>query len=1093
MENHKVPIEPLVPPIVDEAELIGNSSADFPIIEAEPEEELNLPLDTAEQQRLLLDQGEAQPAAGPPLTLPGRPGLQRGNSVPTPAPHLPPPAPPVPPPDTPQNDSLSLAQQQSFMRGIPKVEPTPYAFTYDDASFFEEELEEWFSYAVEEQAMLLKTQASYALEWSAYHGLNDASNGEDGLDWATATTSQHRDFVVHLLGGLKEVDPALRLKKLEALVYVLLGCWHETAGLSESPTAGKTPSDRDSSAGTARSTAYEKSGRQASLIKRNVHLLADNNGVQPVVDVLTSSLLRSCGIDSIPEAPRDSREAERREIWCAMTAVYVLLEVARDEEKTGKGLKLRGAILGLDKPGLLMLFVDLIAKLRWDETISLPLSKISLLLWKTILVTFGGLQQVDKVKETFQDHSLDSKDSKGQPLITASPLDYHLFRQEISSKYPAYNPPLPLFPLEPENNSILPPLKNHPNKVAGNHVFGSGLGESNGNSTSILHQPVHIATPAPSPPPSPAGPGGKGGKKQNYQTNQMFPFLYPPLDESSNNLGGKGSTDLQDLLVGRKWEGSDIPASILEAAELFAKRMKATRAMKQLWEERVAFMKYERGWTGPDEHRDIEELSLEPKDEPKKQPPPPGSPEERLGFVEEFYRVALPNLQSLIIVLIKAILAHVTALVTQSSGANGLQSGFQFQDQNGTAAGRPDMNGFNGHTTVATNEELDAMRTQEVLDKAVTGTLILILKWFKASHILKFEYITQLLVDSSYVPLILKLLQLQEVEKIVNFRSEQEELNFFNFCRTHSRNASEEDNADQQDGEKQDGESEEDDAAPPPIRLSRQDSTDSGVEPALPPAQLQPPEVDELGFPTNELPKEPITNFSWRAFFTSINYLRIMQKICKNKAHRNLMLVSYKSSQFLRKGLKVPQPELRLYTLKLFKNQVPYCGRKWRQSNMRVITAVYLHCRPELRDDWLAGSDVDAEVDESVPLEQALRSLTHWHNLKRYPESLGAKPGVLEEEQDFFRNELEKMDWGDEIVNEGELEHGWPDLQVEGCDDEDEKGDEKDSKAKEDEENFLPSESWKRKGARELWRERRAKSEGITSQLKSVRRGRLGT
>jgi hypothetical protein len=1049
-ENHDMTEEQLVPPVLDEAELIGNSSADFPVIEAEPEEELNLPLDTAQQQRLSLDQNEDRPQAGPPLTLPARPGLQRGNSVPTQPPSLPPPA---PPPDTPQNDSLSVSQLQNLVRGIPRVESAPYAFTYDDASSFEEELEEWFSYAVEEQAMLLKTQASFALEWSAFHGLNDASNGGDGLDWATATESEHDDFVKHLLGGLKESDPVLRLKRLEALVYVLLGCWHETAGLSEpleSVVDGAT-SRPESRSDDARSTAYEKSGKQAALIRRNVHLLADCNGIQTVVGVLRSSLLRSCGEDVVPDAPRDTKEAERREIWCAMTAVYIVLETARDEEKTQSRLKLRGAILSLEKPGLLMLFVDLVSKLRWDETISLPLSKISLLLWKAMLVTFGGLAEVGKAKELYRDKSLSSEDAKGQPLITASPLDYHLFRQEISSKYPAYNPPPPLFPLEPENNSILPPLKNHPNKVAGNHVFGSGLGDTNGNSTSILHQPVHIATPAPSPPPSPAGPGGKGGKKQNYQTNQMFPFLYPPLDESSNKLGGKGSTDLQDLLVGRKWEGSDIPASILEAAELFAKRMKATRAMKQLWEERVAFMKYERGWTGSDDHRDVEELSLEPKEDgQQKQPLPVGSTEERLELVEEFYvswqgpfvvisltrhqRNTLPDLQSLIIVLIKAILAHVTALVTQSSGANGLQSGFQFQDnQNGTTAQRPDMNGMNGHNNiVATNEELDAMRTQEILDKAVTGTLVLILKWFKVSHILKFEYITQLLVDSSYVPLILKLLQLQEIEKIVNFKSEQEELNFFNFCRTHSRNAPEEEHNEEQDREKRDGDSDEDDAVPPPIRLSREDSNESGAEPALPPAPLQPPEVDELGFPTNELPKEPITNFSWRAFFTSINYLRIMQKICKNKAHRNLMLVSYKSSQFLRKSLKVPQPELRLYTLKLFKNQVPYCGRKWRQSNMRVITAVYLHCRPELRDDWLAGSDVDAEVDESVPLEQALRSLTHWHNLKRYPESLGAKPGVLEEEQDFFRNELEKMDWGEEAVNEGELENGWPEMQVEG-------------------------------------------------------------
>jgi hypothetical protein len=35
-----------------------------------------------------------------------------------------------------------------------------------------------------------------------------------------------------------------------------------------------------------------------------------------------------------------------------------------------------------------------------------------------------------------------------------------------------------------------------------------------------------------------------------------------------------------------------------------------------------------------------------------------------------------------------------------------------------------------------------------------------------------------LLVDSSYVPLILKLLQLQEIERIVNVKSEQDELKY---------------------------------------------------------------------------------------------------------------------------------------------------------------------------------------------------------------------------------------------------------------------------------------------------------------------------
>jgi hypothetical protein len=228
------------------------------------------------------------------------------------------------------------------------------------------------------------------------------------------------------------------------------------------------------------------------------------------------------------------------------------------------------------------------------------LAKLLHLFWKALLLTFGNtgkdLGQAKRlVKPGVDPYSAEAS----HPVLTASPLDYHLFRQEITSKYPAYNPPLPLIPLELEHKSMLPPVSNQPNRSHGSNGLVSGFGapEAN-NSTSILHQPVHIATPAPSPPPSPVGPGGKAGKKQNYQTNQNFPFMYPPLDNTSNNIGGKGTTEMQDLMVGKKWEGSDIPASIIEAGQLFASRMRMTRAMRQLWRERELFLKHERGWNG---------------------------------------------------------------------------------------------------------------------------------------------------------------------------------------------------------------------------------------------------------------------------------------------------------------------------------------------------------------------------------------------------------------------------------------------------------------------------------------------------------------
>lgn len=35
-------------------------------------------------------------------------------------------------------------------------------------------------------------------------------------------------------------------------------------------------------------------------------------------------------------------------------------------------------------------------------------------------------------------------------------------------------------------------------------------------------------------------------------------------------------------------------------------------------------------------------------------------------------------------------------------------------------------------------------------------------------------------------------------------------------------------------------------------------------------------------------------------------------------------------------------------------------------ANMKVITAIYLNCRPDLRDEWLTGSEIDDAADASV-------------------------------------------------------------------------------------------------------------------------------
>ena len=35
-------------------------------------------------------------------------------------------------------------------------------------------------------------------------------------------------------------------------------------------------------------------------------------------------------------------------------------------------------------------------------------------------------------------------------------------------------------------------------------------------------------------------------------------------------------------------------------------------------------------------------------------------------------------------------------------------------------------------------------------------------------------------------------------------------------------------------------------------------------------------------------------------------------------------------------------------------------------GNMKIITSIYLHCRPDLRDEWIASSDADAEIEDAL-------------------------------------------------------------------------------------------------------------------------------
>ncbi|THX90131.1 hypothetical protein D6D05_00715 [Aureobasidium pullulans] len=984
--------------------------------------------DTAEQLHL-----DKAPVVSPadPSTIDNdskRPLLKRDSSAPPPK--QPPPQVPDTDPSQDPPDSLTLAQLKNLRAGFPVLQaqlqqPIPlssvYDFEYRDSQSFPVELEEWFTYSEKERSKLRQINAAFEQAWRAH-------TAQDSVpDW-TASPEMGMMFVSNLLHDLQLGSPHQQTQALQILTYVCLGTWEETAGRgTPNPFFAVLGSNQPQV--TAGLENYAGATYQIQIMINTLCMLAQQGAVPLLYNILKAvcerDLTASAQNEDAAALPKYVEGDESIDVWCALTLIYLFVELSRISEGTPDAQMLHKE-LALIKSDLLITCTNMIAQMRWDDYAPVPQTKIFLLLWKTILISFGGIETADKVKSSFQEN-VGEKDERGHPLITASPLDYHLFRQEITSKYPAYQPPPPLFAFEPENNTILPPLRHRQTKIDSNdNTASAGTGV---HGSSILHQAVHIATPAPSPPPSPAGPGGKGGKKQNYQTNQMFPFLYPPLDESSNDLGGKGSTELQDALAGRKWKGSDVPASILEAADLFSKRMRATRAMKQLWDTRIDYMKSERGWNADDDVQRLDlyepqggkfslpddEESLEEKEEPKVEEPLSEN-DMTLAAVAQFYRDVLPQMQSVVFVLLKG-MARVYADTTANPQAQAFENGHV-----------PD-----GISISA--EQVDASRSTEITGKAVSSILLLLLKWFKLSHILRFEYLNQLLLDSGYIIAVLRIWQWQDIGRACHFMLDRPELDFFNFCRANSRNPIMPEFATSEEAVES-----EDEAMPPPIKFRRESEAISEVSSSSVPPDYSthPPEIDELGYPTQAPPPAPIQNYSYRNTFTYINYLRVLQKITRRKAHRSLLLVSYKSSNVLKKSLRVPVDMMRYYTLKLFKTQVPYCGRKWRQSNMKIITAVWLSVPSELRDDWLSGGgggmggagpgDVDGTVEEALPLEQSLRSLTHWWNVRNYPDKMGVDMKLQVEEQDFFARELEKMDLGrmeEEMLDESIMEDMW--------------------------------------------------------------------
>ncbi|KAL5238108.1 hypothetical protein ACI65C_005518 [Semiaphis heraclei] len=220
--------------------------------------------------------------------------------------------------------------------------------------------------------------------------------------------------------------------------------------------------------------------------------------------------------------------------------------------------------------------------------------------------------------------------------------------------------------------------------------------------------------------------------------------------------------------------------------------------------------------------------------------------------------------------------------------------------------------------------ETDINRQKEIVVKAVSGILLLLLKHFKANHIYQFEFISQHLVFANCIPLVIKFLN----QNLVSYISSKNTIAILDF---------------------------------PTCVI--------GDGPDL---SLDNIEIGDFSL------------CSWRNVYSCINLLRVLNKITKWKHSRIMMLVIFKSAPILKKSLKVRHAMMQLYILKLLKMQAKYLGRAWRKSNMKTMSTIYQKVRHRLNDDWAYGNDLEARPTDFQIEERFLRSAVDKFHARRY-------------------------------------------------------------------------------------------------------------
>ncbi|KAI8992187.1 hypothetical protein BDF20DRAFT_909855 [Mycotypha africana] len=779
-------------------------------------------------------------------------------------------------------------------------------YDYYQSNSFEEQLNDFISYT-EVQNNLLDFQDEYNSTYPKWHD---------------CTLQEKKEIISNCFEHLDFIHDEERVNAAKCLSYISLGNYEEFIEKRKLRNNMKSIEERDND------------------MNSHLELMKENNQLLYTMDILTvlqQSLKRNCHELELSSTLSQSEAVSSfcKEIDMNLTILYMVIQFNHEKKERIK------------EANLLETLFNFIIRLKEYFTSAFPLRKLMLTIQRLLSISFGDLDtnEYKAIKTSIRRaHHLpplktmtnttamkDAKSNK-ETMIKCTPEElYNIFYRQSLERYPTFTP-------TPPPSVISDPLLITSSNTA-RLIKAMGLSEASKN----IDLPYQTLFPSKN--------GGGGGTQQQQQQMKLNSNNGHTLDIRDSSFLALMEEPYSLKEANTVWM-DHLYISVGTLQLLHEKNKAVHRWQRHLQNTTSAELKrkqrQEQHKTGVGDVDDIDKNHTDPdedgssfnedneEDDTFDRKLLSDQERKALKDINQFYAFIVPNLQKIVVVFLKLLLSTISIT---SNGKAPTGEDDHNGDSNKVSNAITAMKKNNADYTkslknAAAVEAMDQIRNKEILSKAVSTIILTLLKWFKLSHILKFEYLSQMLIDCGCMLLILKLIGLQEMPLLAVRRSDHEEYSFFGFI--HGINAGEDN-----------------------VTAGKGDSGSTD------------------GMYTNK------RNICW-----SIHLLRILQMLTKNKNQRISLLVQYKSSAVLKKLLKVGHPTLDHYVLKNLKCQVPLMSRKWRTGNMKTISAIYAHCLTSLNDDWLSRPDNDHNKEEYRLEEISLRMLIKLYIGERYIDSL---------------------------------------------------------------------------------------------------------